>query len=145
MYSQRLLPSLFRRVGVSILLGFAIFVLGVLLEKIVDRYGITGLSALLDDVLIGVLAGLVVFTYEQWRYRAMLEKLRVIAAMNHHVRNALQAIMYVPYTSEQMEQARVIQDSVKRIDWALREVLPANSVDAAPPDHQSVASSARRD
>ncbi|MFI5104607.1 MAG: hypothetical protein ACHP79_06760, partial [Terriglobales bacterium] len=67
-----------------------------------------------------------VFTYEQRQYRATMEKIRVIAGMNHHVRNALQAISYAPYT-EQAKQIKMISESVSRIEWALREVLPGES------------------
>jgi len=48
--------------------------------------------------------------------------------MNHHVRNALQPIMYSPYLKEQAEQVRIIQEGTRRIDWALREVLPGEDV-----------------
>jgi hypothetical protein len=51
--------------------------------------------------------------------------------MNHHVRNALQPIMYSPYLKEQAEQVKVIQEGTRRIEWALREVLPGE--DAVPP------------
>jgi hypothetical protein len=47
----------------------------------------------------------------------------VISAMNHHVRNALQTIAYVPYT-EQAKQMLLIQQAVNRIQWALNEILP---------------------
>jgi hypothetical protein len=50
--------------------------------------------------------------------------MRVIADMNHHVRNALQPILYSPFLKEQGEQVRLIQEGIRRIDWALREVLP---------------------
>jgi hypothetical protein len=46
--------------------------------------------------------------------------------MNHHVRNALQTISYSPYT-EQEKQIRMIAESVSRIEWALREVLPGDA------------------
>ena len=62
--------------------------------------------------------------------KLILEKMRVIAEMNHHVRNALQPIMYSPYLKEQAEQVRIIQEGTRRIEWALREVLPGE--DAAP-------------
>ena len=74
-------------------------------------------------MLVGIAAGLVVFAYEQQRYRDLTRKLAIMASMNHHVRNALQAILYSPYTPEQTEQVKVIQDSVNRIQWALNEVL----------------------
>jgi hypothetical protein len=117
------LPSLLRRVGLSFLLGFALFVLGALLQGMLRTRGISGISIYVDDLVLGVVAGLVVFVYEQRRYKAIREKIATISAMNHHVRNALQAISYAPYT-EQAKQIQLIQQSVSRIQWALREVLP---------------------
>ena len=117
------LPSLLRRVGLSFMLGFGLFVLGALLQGVLGKRGITGVRIYVDDLVLGVVAGLVVFAYEQRRYKAMREKIATISAMNHHVRNALQAISYAPYT-EQAKQIELIQQSVSRIQWALREVLP---------------------
>jgi signal transduction histidine kinase len=121
-------PSLLRRVGLSFLLGFSLFVLGALLQGLFHQRGITGISIYMDDLVLGVLAGLVVFAYEQRRSRDMRQKVAVIAAMNHHVRNALQAISYVPY-AEQAKQIQVIQQSVNRIQWALQEILPGGSAE----------------
>jgi hypothetical protein len=42
------------------------------------------------------------------------------------VRNALQAISYAPH-AEQAKQIELIQQSVSRIQWALREVLPGTA------------------
>lgn len=116
-------PSLLRRIGLSFVLGFGLFVLGALLQGVLGRQGLTGISIYVDDLVLGMLAGLVVFAYEQRRHRSMLEKIAVVSAMNHHVRNALQAISYAPYT-EQAKQIQLIQQSVARIQWALQEVLP---------------------
>lgn len=119
-------PSLLRRVGFSFLLGFSLFVLGAVVQGALHRSSITGGSIYVDDVLLGVLAGLVVFAYEQRRSRDIRRKLEVISAMNHHVRNALQTISYVPYT-EQAKQILLIQQSVNRIQWALQEILPGGA------------------
>jgi len=73
-----------------------------------------------------VLAGLLVFAYEQYRYRAMVERLKVISGMNHHVRNALQAITFSPY-AEHAKQLELIKNAAHRIQWALDEVLPGES------------------
>ena len=54
----------------------------------------------------------------------VLRHIRVIADMNHHIRNALQPIVYLPYMKEQAEQIRIIQEGTDRIQWALREILP---------------------
>ena len=82
------------------MLGFTLFVLGALLQNLLLRQGLFGTSMYVDDLLLGVLAGLVVFIYEQGRYRQIRMKIATIAAMNHHVRNALQAIAYSPYTEQ---------------------------------------------
>ena len=118
-------PSLLRRVGFSFLLGFSLFVLGALLQGVLHRRGITQVNIYLDDMVLGVMAGLVVFAYEQRRSKDIRQKLAVISAMNHHVRNALQAIAYVPYT-EQAKQIMLIEQSVNRIQWALQEILPGD-------------------
>jgi hypothetical protein len=129
-------PSLLRRVGFSFLLGFSLFLLGALLQGVLHGRSITGISIYVDDLVLGVLAGLVVFAYEQRRSKDIRQKLAVISAMNHHVRNALQAISYVPYT-EQAKQILLIQQAVNRIQWALQEILPGDR-----PEGQSLAASA---
>src|SRR5262245_17622690 len=122
MHSNVQVPSFARRIGVSFLIGLVIAFTGSLLEAIIDSHRFLSIESL-DDIIVGVLAALIVFAYEQRRYREIIGKLRVIAAMNHHVRNALQAISYVPY-AQQEKQLKMVQDSVKRIEWALREILP---------------------
>lgn len=122
MHSHLRVPSFARRIGVSFLIGLVIAFTGSLLEAIIDRHRFFSLESL-DDILVGVLAAIIVFAYEQRRYRAIMGKIQVIAAMNHHVRNALQAISYVPY-AQQEKQLNMVQDSVRRIEWALREILP---------------------
>jgi len=116
-------PSLLRRISFSFLLGFALFVLGAGLQGVLQQRGVTRTNAYVDDLVLGVLAGLLVFAYEHRRSRDLRQKLAVISAMNHHVRNALQTISYVPYT-EQAKQMLLIQQSVNRIQWALNEILP---------------------
>jgi len=107
-------------------LGFGIFVLGVTLRTLLDNWGVTGATAAIDDLLIGLLAGILVFAYERHRHKVILEKMRMIAEMNHHVRNALQPIIYSQYLKEQAEQVKIIQEGIHRIEWALREVLPGD-------------------
>lgn len=119
-------PSLLRRISFSFLLGFVLFVLGAGLQGVLQQRGLTRGSIYLDDLVLGVLAGLMAFAYEHRRSRDLRQKLAVISAMNHHVRNALQTISYVPYT-EQAKQMLLIQQSVNRIQWALQEILPGES------------------
>jgi hypothetical protein len=125
MYHNPKVPSLSWRVGISGVLGLTIASLGALIEMAISGRAFSLVEAI-DDIIIGILAALVVFGYEQRRYRQTLERIRVIAGMNHHVRNALQAISYAPYT-EQATQIKLVEQSVSRIEWALREILPGEA------------------
>src|SRR5581483_728086 len=49
-----------------------------------------------------------------------LHRLEMLAVINHHVRNALQAIL----CSDVYSESKAIQAAVDRIEWTLREVLP---------------------
>jgi hypothetical protein len=131
--------SLLRRAGTSFLLGFAIFLLGALLENLMGRFAIHGVSALIDNLLVGVAAGVMVFAYEWHRHKLVLRQMRIIAEMNHHVRNALQPILYSPYLKEQAEQVRIIQQGTERIQWALKEVLPGNIEEPSSQDSRTAA------
>jgi hypothetical protein len=122
-------PSLLRRISFSFLLGFALFVLGAGLQGALQQRGVTRANAYADDLVLGVLAGLLVFAYEHRRSRELRQKLAMISAMNHHVRNALQTISYVPYT-EQAKQMLLVQQSVNRIQWALNEILPGEGLES---------------
>ena len=115
---------LLRRAGYSFLLGFGIFLAGALLQIMFRQLGISGIWELVDNVVSGIVTGLIAFFYETQRHKTVVRNLRMIAAMNHHVRNALQSILYVPYSPTQADQMKVIQASVERIQWALREILP---------------------
>ncbi len=61
------------------------------------------------------------------RREVELLRMQVIEEMNHHIRNALAAISLTTDSIENHECIRVISDSVNRIEWALREVLPRNA------------------
>jgi hypothetical protein len=127
------MPSpLVRRTVYSFLLGFAIFLLGAALEMFLRSRNITGLWLFIDNCAVGIITGLVVFWYERQRYKSMTKQIRIIAAMNHHVRNALQRIMYVPYSTSQAEQIKTVHESVDRIQWALREILPGRDTEEHP-------------
>lgn len=119
--------SLGKRIAVSASIGLIVAIGGSAVEAVFYHHSFATFEAA-DDVVIGMFAALVVFWYEQRQYRSTLNKIRVIAAMNHHIRNALQAIMYAPYANQE-KQIALIADSVNRIQWALREILPGENVE----------------
>lgn len=85
----------------------------------------------IDDLILAALAGLVVYQYERERSRLLAEKLRVIREMNAYVRNELQ-ILYASLEHLDAGRVRAIENSVERIDWALRELLPGGHLPEMP-------------
>ncbi len=54
---------------------------------------------------------------------AVRRRLELIAAMNHHVRNSLDAIQMSAQLTRDRDAIKIISDEVSRIEWALREIL----------------------
>jgi signal transduction histidine kinase len=80
-----------------------------------------------SDALGAVIAGALSFRvlqYERQRRRQIRQRLETIGNMNHHIRNALQVISGTAYSAADKEQLMAIRESVRRIEWALREILP---------------------
>jgi hypothetical protein len=120
--------------------GFCVFSLGSVLEAWLNLHNIHGFLALVDNIVTGIAAGLVVLLYERWRQRDVEKKLQTIRLMNHHVRNALQVIFAASSSLDGTEQATTVQNAVRRIEWALREVLPGEielTDAAAPPNPET--------
>jgi hypothetical protein len=96
-------------------------------DQLSIRWGLDGWQRILDDVLGGLIAGAIVHLYERQRLRRLSDQRHVIDLMNHHIRNALQPLMFVPNESGGKAHVKLVEDCVRHIDWALREVLPGNS------------------
>jgi len=91
------------------------------------RFGLEGSQRVVDDLLGGLIAGLIFYFYERHRLRRLRQQLHVIDLMNHHVRNALQPLMFMNHDPESRGQMELVEECVRRIDWALREALPGKS------------------
>jgi len=128
-----------RKALFSVALPLLSFALGILIEGLERHESITGGALWIDNIAAALLLGLVVFLYERRRERELIKRLRVIELMNHHVRNALQPVMYIPYSQDQQQQLNTIRDAVNRIDWALREILPGAPQEDSSPPRQSAA------
>lgn len=112
-------------------IGFGLLVLVFLIvaDQLSIYYGLRESQRVLDDLSGAVIAGLLIYRHEYARSKYLSEKLKTIEMMNHHVRNALQVIVDSTYIHGHAEQLNEIQNSVKRIDWALREILPGRVLD----------------
>jgi hypothetical protein len=105
----------------------ALFVVLVAFDTIIKLYPGGYPFALLSDVCVSFLAGALLWrtiTDSQARYRAVLQRLEMIAEMNHHIRNALELIELSAHTTQNAELIANIESAAGRIQWALREILP---------------------
>jgi hypothetical protein len=112
-------------------IAYGVVVLACLLlaDELSLRYGLGEWQRALDDFCGAIIAGLLVYRHEYSRSRYLTEKLKTIELMNHHVRNALQVIVDSVYLHGHAQQLAEIQNSVKRINWALQEILPGRVLD----------------
>jgi hypothetical protein len=96
------------------------------IEIRLHREGVPGRDLiLLSNLMVGTVGAALVYVLslrERQRRQYVECRLRVIAEMNHHIRNALQVITF--YTHKGQKQEVGIVEAVERIQWALREVLP---------------------
>jgi hypothetical protein len=127
--SPRSPKSFFHPGIIAIAYGVVVLAFLLLAEELSLRYGLGEWERLLDDFCGAIIAGLLVYRHEYSRSRYLSEKLKTIELMNHHVRNALQVIVDSAYLHGHAQQLTEIQNSVKRIDWALREILPGRILD----------------
>ncbi len=80
----------------------------------------------ISDGVAAVIAALFVLKiigFANERREGVRRRLRMIEEMNHHVRNALEAIQMSAQLTRDRDAISIITDEVNRIEWALREVL----------------------
>jgi uncharacterized membrane protein (DUF485 family) len=143
-------------------LALCIVILVALVDYILDSFlayaGVSrGYLMGLGSLLIGMVAGglfLYVARHEKAHRNQMRERMRTVAELNHHIRNALQVIKLCgtqPESSLDGRQLQLIKESADRIEWALREVLPRYPADESaiplqpPVGYAAVASRVRED
>ena len=84
-----------------------------------ERWLAEAVTAFVVSVLV---AKVVAVVHRQ--YQLLLARAQVMSEINHHVRNALMVIAASADLSQNQDCVRIISESVYRIDWALREILP---------------------
>jgi 1,2-phenylacetyl-CoA epoxidase catalytic subunit len=116
----------FRTFSKSLIAFIVVALSSYLLEVRLHREGIPSYYLILiSNFLVGLVAAALVYVLsirEKHRQEYIECRLRVIAEMNHHIRNALQVISFYSRKGEKQEIG--MREAVERIQWALREVLP---------------------
>jgi signal transduction histidine kinase len=116
---------------VAAVVALTVAVLGYLSDLLVISFHPQPVFPILDAIVLGALCGLIAWSYQRRQNRYLAERLEVIADMNHHVRNDLQVIQYSAYMTRDKEHIQRIEQSLGRIDWALREVLTGKQLRSA--------------
>ena len=132
--------SRLRLIVLCVCVVLLVWVVGFGFDRLLARDGVTRFDILLvSNALTGIVAGFLFYSlanYERLRRKLVRERLRTIAEMNHHIRNSLQIITYAT-AADTEESVDLIRDSVERIEWALREVLPGHvPTPTTPPEPQ---------
>jgi hypothetical protein len=126
-----------RRSGwLALVVVVVVSAIGVLLDRLLMREGLPRFGMLIvSNSLTGLFAGGLFYQLarEERAHRELVRaRMKTIAELNHHIRNALQVIRF--WGAQQRPaldamQLQLINDSVDRIEWALREVLPRYDVE----------------
>ena len=85
------------------------------------------LTVAISNGVVGVLTGVLLSTlleYGRAQRRLMLRRIDTLNEVNHHIRNALQAIAFSLGALKGHEEAPKISEAMGRIQWVLRELLP---------------------
>lgn len=115
------------------LIVVVVFTLGMLQDTFLVHEGFSRWGLIvLSNVANGVIAGALFFQFvknEKIRRDMVRERMHTIAELNHHIRNALQVIKFWGAQHQNCiideAQLKLMKDSVDRIEWALRELLPS--------------------
>jgi hypothetical protein len=99
----------------------------VLVDRLSIYCGLGIWQRVADDFTGGIIAASIFYLYERRARREFREQLRLVDLMNHHVRNALQPLVFVPCHPETAVQKQLVEECIDHIDWALREILPGKS------------------
>jgi len=120
----------------AVVVVIVVSAIGVLLDRLLMREGLPRFGMLIvSNSLTGLFAGGLFYQLarEERAHRELVRaRMKTIAELNHHIRNALQVIRF--WGAQQRPaldamQLQLINDSVDRIEWALREVLPQYDVE----------------
>lgn len=107
----------------ALILGALIGVCGVGLDRLVHHASHLYASDLYTCVVASVFSYLLMI-YEKRRRMILARRMAIAAEVNHHIRNALTAIVYSTSVKRDQPLQSVLKDATDRIDWVLNTVLP---------------------
>jgi hypothetical protein len=107
----------------ALVLGLLIGVCGVGIDRLVHHASRIYASDLYTCVVASIFSYLLMI-YEKRRRTILARRMAIAAEVNHHIRNALTAIVYSTSVRRDQPLQSVLKDATDRIDWVLTTVLP---------------------
>ncbi len=80
------------------------------------------------NALTGVGAGYAMFKYMAHRARVTQQRAGQIAYLNHHIRNAMEAVVLSHYTVDDVRRLDMMREASERIDTALKRFTTDDTV-----------------
>jgi len=108
---------------IAALTTILVFASGIFIDVVL---GVENRTVLFSDVFTSAVAGFLAYLAGRYYMRgrqAAREQLKTAAEVNHHVRNALTAVLYSVHARQDAELLDITQQAVDRIDWVLRAEL----------------------
>jgi hypothetical protein len=122
-------------VAAALMIGVITALLGIGVDRVLHQQRPLLTSDLLEGAAAAVLSGIALLRFQQ-RKRDLLARIQAVEDVNHHVRNALTAVMYSTVLRQDPVLNAIVQDANERIDWTLREVLPRTVTSFHPTSEQ---------
>lgn len=107
----------------ALLLGLMIGICGFGLDCLVHHASRIYASDLYTCIVASALSYLVLI-YEKRRRMILARRMEIAAEVNHHIRNALTAIVFSASVENDQSLQLILKDATERIDWVLTTVLP---------------------
>ena len=86
----------------------------------------------MENVFTGTVAGALLFVYLEERRIRTSKRMDEIAFLNHHIRNALNAINMSHYAADDSQRLEIVSDASRRIENALRQLSEQEHVSLEP-------------
>ncbi len=127
---------------IAILVAVGVFAIATIADTIFLAQKVNPTWWLLVHVVLGIFAGSIVLAYHWRSHRDLRDKLTAIHELNHQIRNQLEVIEYSAWATHDQQHMERIDESVQRIERALREILgrEEDEQETSPPAPEPVAS-----
>jgi hypothetical protein len=117
--------------------NYRIVALAILLGLVIGGCGF-GVDYFIHDVrrlyasdfyttIVAFLLSYSLLVYEKRRRMILARRMEIAAEVNHHIRNALTAVVFSASVQDDPTLQSVLRDATSRIDWVLTTVLPDGS------------------